>query len=61
MAGRLFIIESQNDQVVNEHERGQLKRFYARVRVHTFGGARHLGRGVFKAKETARLIKDFFG
>ncbi len=60
-SGRLFIIESQNDQVVNEHERERLKRFYDQARVHTLGGAGHLGGGLFKVEETVGLVKDFLG
>ena len=59
-SGRIFIIESQNDQVVNERERERLKRFYGQARVHTFRGAGHLGGGLFKVEETVDLIKDFF-
>lgn len=57
--GRIFIIESQNDHVVNEHERERLKRFYGQARVHTFHGTGHMGGGLFKVEETVALIKDF--
>lgn len=57
--GRIFIIESENDQVVNEFERERLKSFYRQARVHTFRGAGHLGGGLFKVEETIELIQDF--
>jgi pimeloyl-ACP methyl ester carboxylesterase len=59
-SGKIFIIESQNDQVVNERERERLKRFYSQAKVHTFQGAGHLGGGLFKVEETFDLIKAFF-
>jgi hypothetical protein len=57
--GRTFIIESENDRVVNARERERLKLFYRQARVHTFRGAGHLGGGLFKVEETVNLIKDF--
>ena len=58
--GRILIIESENDQVVNESERERLKRFYAQAEVHTFRGAGHLGGGLFRVEETVGLITGFF-
>lgn len=55
----MFIIESQNDQVVNEHERERLKNFYNQSKVHTFKGSGHLGGGLFETDETIKLINDF--
>lgn len=58
--GRIFIIESENDQVVNRHERERLKRFYEHAQVHTFLGADHLGGGLFNVEETVDLLEGFF-
>jgi len=57
--GRVFIIESENDQVVNEHERERLKNFYNQPKVHTFMGSGHLSGGLFETEETVALIDDF--
>ena len=58
-SGRIFIIESENDQIVSAEERRRLKGFYRTARVHTFRGAGHLGGGLFKVEETVELIRDF--
>jgi pimeloyl-ACP methyl ester carboxylesterase len=57
--GRIFIIESKNDQVVNEYERERLKNFYNQAEVHTFAGSGHLGGGLFETEETVALINEF--
>jgi pimeloyl-ACP methyl ester carboxylesterase len=57
--GSVFIIESEKDQVVNQHERGRLKNFYAQAKTHTFTGRGHLGGGLFEAEKTVALINDF--
>jgi maspardin len=57
--GKIFIIESENDQIVSANERQRLKDFYRTARVHTFRGAGHLGGGLFKVEETVELIREF--
>jgi len=58
-SGGIFIIESENDQVVTGRERERLKQMYPKAKVHTFRGAGHLGGGLFKVEVTASLVKDF--
>jgi len=57
--GRILIIESQNDQVVNEYERERLKNYYNQAEVHTFAGSGHLGGGLFETEVTVALINEF--
>ncbi len=57
--GRIFIIESENDQIVNQQEREKLKQMYPKARVHTFRGAGHLGGGLFNVETTVSMVKDF--
>lgn len=57
--GHILIIESQNDQVVNQQERERLKNLYRQAKVHTFVGSGHLGGGLFETDETIELINHF--
>jgi pimeloyl-ACP methyl ester carboxylesterase len=57
--GRVFILESENDRVVEPDERERLKHQYPAARVHTFRGAGHLGGGLFRVEETVALVEDF--
>jgi pimeloyl-ACP methyl ester carboxylesterase len=57
--GGVLILESQNDQVVNELERERLKHFYCQAKVHTFMGSGHLSGGLFETEETVELVNDF--
>jgi len=57
--GRIYIIESENDQVANKQEREKLKQMYPKAEVHTFEGAGHLGGGLFNVETTVSLVKNF--
>jgi pimeloyl-ACP methyl ester carboxylesterase len=57
--GRIFIMESENDQVVSARERERLKHYYPQACVYTFGGAGHLGGGLFKVEKTVQMVKEF--
>jgi pimeloyl-ACP methyl ester carboxylesterase len=57
--GRIFIMESENDQVVNARERERLKHHYPEARVHTFKGTGHMGGGLFMVEDTVKMTKEF--
>lgn len=58
--GRVLIIESGQDQVVNQQERARLKAFYRQAEAHTLQGMDHMTGGLFRTEHSLALINRFF-
>lgn len=56
--GRLLIIESDQDEVYEEGDRGALLAMYSRAWIHTFEGHTHLAT-IFAHQQATELVVDF--
>ncbi len=58
--GRVLIIESDQDQVINQEERARLKAFYQQAETLTLQGMDHMTGGLFRTEQSLALIERFF-